>query len=204
MQDKKFPQRKNFRLKDFDYSSNNFYFVTICVKDKKQLLSKIVGDDESRLSARSVLLFHRGCHRQPAPHIVPRGARTVPKKIILKPYGEIAEKHILRINTMYQNAYVEKYIIMPNHIHMLIFIDRYEDGIANEHGADFGNGTMKASSPTSTDLSTVIRTFKTMVTKEIGTPIWQRSFYDEIIKSETHFQNVWNYIAYNALKEYSA
>lgn len=196
MSNNDFSERKRLRLKDFDYSSNNFYFVTVCVNDKEPLLSTIVGDDESRLSARSVLLFHRGCHRQPAPHIVPRGARTVPKKIILKPYGEIAEKHILRINTMYQNAYVEKYIIMPNHIHMLIFIDRYEDGIANEHG------TMWASSPTS--LSTIIRTFKTMVTKEIEVNIWQRSFYDEIIKNETHFQNVWNYIAYNALKEYSA
>lgn len=170
MSNNDFSERKRLRLKDFDYSSNNFYFVTVCVNDKEPLLSNIVGDD----------------------------AHIVPKKIILKPYGKIAEKHILRINTMYQNAYVEKYIIMPNHIHMLIFIDRYEDGIANEHG------TMRASSPTSTDLSTVIRTFKTMVTKEIGTPIWQRSFYDEIIKNETHFQNVWNYIAYNALKEYSA
>ena len=170
MSNNDFSERKRLRLKDFDYSSNNFYFVTVCVNDKEPLLSNIVGDD----------------------------AHIVPKKIILKPYGKIAEKHILRINTMYQNVYVEKYIIMPNHIHMLIFIDRYEDGIANEHG------TMWASSPTSTDLSTVIRTFKTMVTKEIGTPIWQRSFYDEIIKNETHFQNVWNYIAYNALKEYSA
>lgn len=164
MQDKEFPQRKNLRLRGFDYSSNNCYLVTVCVKNKKPLLSDIVGDD----------------------------AHIVPKKIILKPYGKISEKHILRINTMYQNAYVEKYVIMPNHIHMLIFIDCYD------------NGTMKASSPTAeVNLSSIVRTFKTMVTKEIGIPIWQRSFYDEIIKNETHFQNAWNYVAFNALKEYS-
>lgn len=79
---------------------------------------------------------------------------------------------------------------------MLVFIDGYDNKTVNDSGA------VRAPSPT--DLSTVIRTFKTMVTKEIGTSIWQRSFYDEIIKNETHFQNVWNYIAYNALKEYSA
>lgn len=45
MQDKEFPQRKNLRLKDFDYSSHNCYFVTVCVKNRKPLLSSIVGDD---------------------------------------------------------------------------------------------------------------------------------------------------------------
>lgn len=169
------PQRKNLRLKDFDYSSNNYYFVTICTKGNKPLLSSIVGD----------------------------GAHTVPRKITLKPYGKIVEKHILRINSVYENIRVEKYIIMPNHIHMLIFIDRFhQDNETVCNKVNDKNGTMWASSPT-TDLSTVVRTFKTMVTKEIGISIWQRSFYDEIIKSETHFQNVWNYTVFNALKEYS-
>ncbi len=107
---------------------------------------------------------------------------------------------------------------MPNHIHMLIFIDRFNNGMmgeSSESGSDYNgtmrassksgndcNGTMRASSPTAaTSLSTVIRTFKTMVTKELGISIWQRSFYDEVIKNETHFQNVWNYIAFNALKQ---
>lgn len=189
MQDKEFPQRKSLRLRDFDYSSHNCYLVTVCVKNRKPLLSSIVGD----------------------------GALTVPKKIILKPYGEIAEKHILRINTMYQNVFVEKYIIMPNHIHMLIFVNRYDNGTVKASSKEENNrgtvwassiegnnsGTMWASSPTTNvNLSSVVRTFKTMVTKEIGIPIWQRSFHDEIIKSETHFQNVWQYIAFNALKEY--
>lgn len=177
MQDKEFPQRKNLRLRGFDYSSHNCYLVTVCVKNRKPLLSSIVGDD----------------------------AHIVPKKIILKPYGKIAEKHILRINTMYQNAYVEKYIIMPNHIHMLIFIDRYNNETMRALSKEENNcGTMWASSPTTNvNLSSIVRTFKTMVTKEIGIPIWQRSFHDEIIKSETHFQNAWNYVEYNALKEYS-
>ena len=47
-----------------------------------------------------------------------------------------------------------------------------------------------------------VRSLKTMVTREIGFSIWQRSYNDEIIKNEKHFQRVWNYIDYNALKEY--
>ena len=59
---------------------------------------------------------------------------------------------------------------------------------------------MWASSPTKVE--TVVRSLKTVVTKEIGFSMWQRSYNDEIIKSEKHFQDVWNYIEYNALKEY--
>ncbi len=157
---KDLPKRKNLRLQGYDYSSNGMYFVTVCVKDNKPILSRIVGDD----------------------------AHIVPKKVVLKPCGKIVEKHIKRINEVYENITVENYIIMPNHIHFLIFVD------------NFGNGTMRASSPT--ELGTIVRTFKTFVTKELGFSIWQRSYYDEIIYNETHFQNVWNYIEYNALKEY--
>lgn len=108
MSNNDFFERKRLRLKNFDYSSNNFYFVTVCIKNKEPLLSNIVGDD-AHIVPRDA-------------HIVPKGDLIAPKRIVLKPYGEIAEKHILRINTMYQNAYVEKYIIMPNHIHMLVLL----------------------------------------------------------------------------------
>ena len=154
------PKRKRIRLQNYDYSRNGLYFVTICTEDKKPILSTIVGDD----------------------------AHIVPKKIVLKSYGEVAEKYIRHINEVYDNISVENYIIMPNHIHLLIFIDEYK------------NGTMWASSPTK--LGSVVRSFKTMVTKEVGFSIWQRSYYDEIIRDEKHFQSVWNYIEYNALKEY--
>ncbi len=147
-------KRKQLRLESYNYNSNGCYFVTICTKDKKPILSKIVGDDA---------------------HIVPKS-------------GKIVDKYINHINMVYNNISVENYIIMPNHIHLLIFIDEYK------------NGTMWASSPTK--LGTVVRSLKTMVTKEIGYSIWQRSYYDEIIRDEKHFQSVWNYIEFNALKEY--
>ena len=155
-----FPTRKPTRLQNYDYSQNGCYFVTVCVKNRKPILSTIVGGDA-----------------------------LIAPQIKLTEIGKIAEKHIQKINSVYADVTVENYIIMPDHIHLLIFIDGFEDG------------TMRASSPT--NLSTVIRSMKTFVTKEVGKSIWQRSFYDEIIKNETHFQRVWEYIEYNALKEYA-
>lgn len=153
------PKRKKNRLEGYDYTQPNYYFVTVCVQNRKPILSTSVGGDAL---------------------IAPR--------IVLTPIGAVVEKHIQRINTVYKDVTVDRYIIMPNHIHLLLLIDGFADG------------TMRASSPTS--LSTVIRSLKTFVTKEIGQNIWQRSFYDEIIKNEAHFQRAWEYIEYNALKEY--
>ena len=159
MNDKSHPTRKPTRLQNYDYSQNGCYFVTVCVKNRKPILSTIVGGDA-----------------------------LIAPQIKLTEIGKIAEKHIQKINSVYADVTVEKYIIMPDHMHLLIFID------------GFGDGTMRASSPTS--LSTVIRSMKTFVTKDVGKSIWQRSFYDEIIKNEAHFQRAWEYIEYNALKEY--
>ncbi len=154
------PTRKPTRLQNYDYSQNGCYFVTVCVKDRRPILSTIVGGDA-----------------------------LIAPQIRLTEIGKITEKHIQKINSVYTDVTVEKYIIMPDHIHLLLFID------------GFGDGTMKASSPT--NLSTVIRSLKTFVTRDVGESIWQRSFYDEIIKNETHFQRAWEYTQYNALKEYA-
>ena len=61
------------------------------------------------------------------------------------------------------------------------------------------NGTMWASSPTQS-ISSIIKSFKTLVTKEIGKPIFQRSFYDHIIRGEEDFREIWEYIDGNPQK----
>ncbi len=148
------PKRKATRLTGYDYSTPGAYFITICVKDKKHLLSEIVGDDA---------------------HIVPQNH--------LSKYGFICDKHINRINIKYENVTLNKYVIMPNHIHLIVFL----------------HGTMRASSPTK-NIETIIRSFKTMVTKEIGNSIWQRSFHDHIIRGEKDYQKIWEYIDTNVLR----
>ena len=110
------PQRKPNRLSDYDYSQNGAYFITLCTKDRKKVLSQIVGDDA---------------------HIVP------------KPYGRIAEKYIRNVPE------IEKYSIMPDHIHMLIRLD---------------NGSMWASTPTNIFDNTLFRSRVHIVIKYA--PFW--------------------------------
>ena len=148
------PKRKPTRLAGYNYSTPGAYFITICVKDRKQLLSEIVGDD----------------------------AYIVPKNSLSK-IGLICDKYINNINIKYKNVTVDKYVIMPNHIHLIIFL----------------RGTMWASSPTK-NIETIIRSFKTMVTKEIGYSVWQRSYHDHIIRGEKDYQKIWEYIDTNPFK----
>ena len=150
----KLPKRKPTRLKGYDYSTPGAYFITICVKDRKQLLSKIVEDDAFIVSQNN-----------------------------LSEIGLICDRYINNINIKYENVTVDKYVIMPNHIHLIIFL----------------HGTMRASSPTK-NIETIIRSFKTMVTKEIGNSIWQRSYNDHIIRGEKDYRKIWEYIDTNPIK----
>lgn len=153
------PKRKHPRLKNYDYSQNGCYFVTVCVKDRKNLLGTIpVGRDA---------------------HIPPS---VFPSNI-----GVIVDKYIKNIPSVYTGIIVDSYVIMPNHVHLLITIET----------ADQGGGGMWASRPT---LHTVVRSFKTMVTKQIGHSIWQGSYYDRIIRDEKAYREAWQYIDENPLK----
>ena len=157
MNEKQFPKRKNIRLQNYDYSSEGGYFITICVEDRKNLLSTVVGGDDL-------------------------GA---PKQIILKPYGKITEKYILSIEKAYYSVKVENYIIMPNHIHLLLLIDTY--------------GLPRSSAPTIPDIITALKKF---TNRDCKCNLWQRGYYDHIIRNQSDFEHHWNYIEYNALKEY--
>ena len=150
------PKRKPTRLKEFDYSAPGAYFITICVKDRKNLLSEIVGD----------------------------GVFDVPQNILTK-YGEIAEEYINQMNEFYDYLSVDKYAIMPNHIHLILFV------------TDSENGTSRTPSPTNSVVSKFISTFKRFCNKEFGENIWQRSYHDHIIRGEKDYRNIWEYIDTN-------
>ena len=106
------------------------------------------------------------------------------EQLPLSKIGIVIENEIYKLNTVYENIKVDKYQIMPNHIHLIIFI--YEDS----------NGRTQFA-PT---ISRIIKQFKGSITKQIGFSIWQKSFYDRIIRNEKEYQEVWNYIHNNPLK----
>ena len=93
------PERKPTRLKDFDYSQNGAYFVTVCTDKKQKLLCSIVGE----------------------------GLCALPQ-VLLTDIGKEIEKSVLYVNMHYKNISVSKYAIMPNHLHMIIIIDSRTGG----------------------------------------------------------------------------
>ena len=97
--------------------------------------------------------------------------------------GQVVEKYIQEINTAYPNVSVDTYVVMPNHVHMVIAMEAAGDG-----------GVWP---PRPTTLSIIIRSFKTMVTKELGRSIWQSSYYDHIIRNEADYLRIWQYIDQN-------
>lgn len=101
-------------------------------------------------------------------------------KIILSKYGKIAENVLKRIKQN-RNIEINNYIIMPNHIHMIIKI-KY-DKIVN--------------------LKDVISTYKSITTKQINREqkiiVWQRNYYEHIIRDENEKEEIIKYIRYNPI-----
>jgi len=118
----------------------------------------------------------------------------------LTEYGKIVDKHINIINTLGKGLTVDKYIIMPNHVHIIIVLG---NGVGGGGSGDCGNGergggAMKTSRPTT--IPNILRSFKTMVSKDIGFSLWQASFYDHVIRDEEDYLRIWKYIDENPLK----
>jgi len=151
-----YPKRKGIRIKDYDYNQNGAYFVTVCAEKMRCLFGKV------------------------EPDIV--GANCV--RPVMSNIGKIIESEIHIMSNTYDDVFVDKYVIMPNHVHMIIML---EIGISGR--------TQFA--PT---ISRMIKQFKGSVTKKLDRPIWQKSFYDHVIRNEKDYLRIWEYIEYNPLR----
>ena len=88
---------------------------------------------------------------------------------------------------MYKYISVDKYVIMPNHVHLLITIERpYDPDVAAENKKY-------------TTVQTIVRSFKRMVAREIAESIWQESFYETILTNEASYYDVYEYIEKNPI-----
>lgn len=152
--------RKNVRLQEFDYSQNGAYFVTICTKDKRNLF----WNENHSVGAN----------------------RVRPQKSKLSQYGQMVDNAITDIPNVYQNTNVDKYVVMPNHIHMIISICEN----------DVRNGRTWFA-PT---ISRIVKQTKGRITKQIGFSVWQKSFYDHIIRNQADYDRIWQYIDENPIK----
>lgn len=102
----------------------------------------------------------------------------------LSPIGTLVETAILQIPEHYPMISVDIYCVMPDHIHMLLSIHTDEDG-------------RQIAAPT---MSTVIGHMKRWVSMQIGHSIWQKSFYDHVIRTQQSYDKIWEYIENNPIK----
>ena len=140
------PKRKSTRLKGADYSNIGSYFITICTKDRQPILSSIICSSAQSVGTGGLTcgFGHLGgktiTNRFLTPSVslrYPDGPHTIDLNVVLLPEGIIAERYISRLNSYYENVSVDRYVIMPDHIHLLLSIrnvKRYEHECADESG----------------------------------------------------------------------
>jgi len=163
--------RRSIRLQGYDYSQAGLYFITICTKDGEHLFGEITDG-----------------------------------KMVLNAFGKIADNEWLKTGEIRDNVELSEYVIMPNHIHGII--------VLNTVGA-YGNtpllpNTLRSNKPVfkspSKTIGAIIRGYKSAVTKQInvlrntpGMRIWQRNYYEHIIRNEKSYYRIAEYILNNPL-----
>ena len=151
-----FPNRKQIRLKYYDYSENGFYFITICTHNRQKLFNTNVGEAPCGLPA------------------------------------DMIKKWLYKLQTKFYGVHVHEYIIMSDHIHFIL---------------------SKSGDHTGSPLHEIIDWFKTMTTNEyiknvknniypkFDKKIWQRSYYEHIIRNENDYIKAAEYIINNPVAE---
>lgn len=171
--------RKSIRLKGYDYAQEGLYFITICCQDRVHLFGEIMNGN-----------------------------------MILNECGGIADKYWMEIPEHFPNVELHEYIIMPNHVHGIIEI-KFKSNVpsvipsvatvasvgANNHSP---LRTLQRSLPRSPSktIGSIVRGFKIGVTKWIRQntnvyDVWQRNYYDNIIRDEQSYQRISDYIRNN-------
>lgn len=189
--------RKSIRMKGYDYSKKGLYFITICTAGRKCLFGKIV----------------------------PAGVQNFEpllQKMELNDAGKIANGCWLQIPEHFPDVFLHEHIVMPNHVHGIIELTKSPVGVQNfEHLQSMNNSTITVGiqnfepqreniQPRRNEyqkiiprsIGSIVRGFKIGVTKWFRNNtdienIWQRDYYEHIIRNEHAFKQIAHYIIEN-------
>lgn len=165
--------RRSIRLKGYDYTQPGAYFVTICSYQRDEIFGEII-NGEMKLSA----------------------------------LGEIIHEEWLRSAKIRREIQLfdDEFVIMPNHIHGIVRIIETvgADGVRPNYGRAHAMRPNVFPRRAPRSLGSFVAGFKASVTsrakRELNiTGIWQRNYYEHIIRDDTEFKNIWNYIDTNPL-----
>lgn len=189
--------RRSNRLRGYDYSRPGYYFVTLCIHDRRQ---RLFGDIDFVVGAGSKPAhFSRSKPaREPVHELAPNPVHVW---MNLNEFGTIVQFAWDDLMNHVSGIILDTFVIMPNHVHGIIRIG----GTGLEHGAGLEPAPTWAA-PKRITLPEIIRQFKTFSARRINAirhvrsnPVWQRNFYDHIIRNEKSLFFIRNYIRENPL-----
>ena len=185
-------KRKSIRLKDFDYASPGAYFVTIATHDRLNLFGRLIEGDVS-----------------------------------LNEFGQIARDQWFLLPTRFNNIELDAFVVMPDHIHGIIFIfdestawsgvnrsqtDKVSLGIGQLHYQEGAGNRQGQPLPKRRTIGEIIGAYKSLVAKEclnifkarneVMGKLWQRNYYEHVIRDEEELNQTRLYIEGNPMMKY--
>ncbi|KAA3642286.1 MAG: transposase [Chloroflexi bacterium] len=164
------PNRKTIRLQNYDYAQGGAYFITICTWQREMLFGEITGGE-----------------------------------MTLNPLGHIVQEEWQRTEQLRPYITLDQFIVMPNHVHGILFIVENQPNVGAQRAAPLHN-TSQNPNVKSKSLGAIVRAFKSAATRRInrmnstpGSPVWQRGYWDRIIRNGKELHNTRQYILNNPL-----
>jgi len=175
--------RRSIRLTGHDYSQSGLYFITLCTIDRTCMFGNVVEG-----------------------------------KMQLNDIGQLVEQEWLNtIKIRHDDVRLHNYIVMPNHFHAIIEIRRGEShspqshssqshlsqsdpsSITNECNINGKDLPQRMKSPSKT-VGAIVRGFKGAISRQLGYTVWQRNYYEHIIRTDASYRHISNYIENNPTK----
>ena len=191
------PHRKTIRLQNYDYSQNGAYFVTICTAHKRPLFGVVRRGD-------------------------PCGRPPVPVYAELSEIGRIVESYLTEIPSHYPDVHLASYVIMPDHIHMILVLTQNQPERAGQCPAPTEESDLscrrggtpgppattekpvppcrRGGTPGPPALPKIINAVKSLTTRKAGISLWQRGSYEHILRNQQDFDEAAGYIAGNPVR----
>ena len=169
------PKRKPNRLPEFSYDTPGAYFITICSVLRGNIFWKDVGA------------------------IIDR-----PENVPLNETGRIVDACIREIPKCYPEVSVDHYVVMPDHVHLLLQIHDGRSMIAPTGDANDGRSMIAPTgdandgrSMIAPTVGRIVKQMKGAASKGAGRTLWQKSYYDHVIRGQADYLDAWNYIEGN-------
>jgi len=162
--------RRSIRLKDYDYATPGAYFVTICAQNRECLFGEIGAEGDMRLND----------------------------------VGRMVAECWNAIPTHFPHVIMDTFVVMPNHIHGIVILVGAKHSRSSANASPLPADTPPPNGTQPGSLAAIIQNFKSVSTRKInaqralpGVPVWQRNYWERIIRNDAELGHVRQYIANN-------